>query len=152
MSANEQMIYCVACGATNRVGAGKSLTAAKCGRCSKPLATPAPVDVNSEQFAGLQAKDTGAYVLDVWAPWCGPCRMMAPHFEAAAARFSADVRFFKLNTDANQAAAGLLQIRGVPTLIARKGGRVVAHEAGAKTGASLDNWIQTSLNVTSKAN
>lgn len=152
MSANEQMIYCVTCGATNRVGAGKSLAAAKCGRCGKGLATPEPADIDGDQLAALQAKDTGAFVLDIWAPWCGPCKMMAPHFAAAAEKFSGDVRFFKLNSDTNQAAAAQLNIRGVPTLIARKGGRQVAHQAGAQTGRALESWIQTSLNVPSTAN
>ncbi len=152
MSADEQMIYCLACGVTNRIGAGKSLSAAKCGRCCKALATPVPVDVTSEQLAALQAKDTGASVLDVWAPWCGPCKMMAPHFEAAASKFAGDVRFFKLNSDTNQPAAAQLQIRGVPTLIARKGGRQVAHKAGAQTGRALEAWIETALSVPSTAN
>ncbi|MBU3922423.1 MAG: thiol reductase thioredoxin [Alphaproteobacteria bacterium] len=152
MSATEQMIFCLSCGSTNRVGPGKSLSSARCGRCGKGLATPEPAEVTADQLVSLQSKDTGAFVLDVWAPWCGPCRMMAPHYEAAAAKFNGEVRFFKLNTDNHQTAAAQLQIRGVPTLIGWKGGRQVAHQAGAQTGRALETWIQTAFNVSSPTN
>jgi len=141
----DRKILCLACGAVNRVPSGKSLAAAKCGRCACGLATPEPVDITSQQFADLQSKDTGAYLLDVWASWCGPCRMMAPHYEAAAAKLNAEVRFFKLDSDQNREAAARLQIRGIPTLLGWRGGRLIANQPGAQTGAALDTWIQKSF-------
>lgn len=143
----ERMILCLACGAVNRVPSGKSLVAAKCGRCARVLATPEPVDITSQQLADLQSKDTGAYLLDVWASWCGPCRMMAPHYQAAAARLSAEVRFFKLDSDQNREAASRLQIRGIPTLLGWNGGRLVANQPGAQTGPALEVWIRKAFEL-----
>lgn len=152
MPDGDRKILCLACGAVNRVPADKSLSTAKCGRCAQGLATPEPVDVTSEQLAALQSKDTGAFLLDIWAPWCGPCRIMAPHFQAAASRHQNEVRFFKLNSDQNQTAAAQLQIRGVPTLIGWNAGRRVANQAGAQTGPALDAWIRKSFSLTSTNN
>jgi thioredoxin 2 len=147
MSGQDRNIFCLACGAVNRVPAGKTLASAKCGRCAHNLATPEPADITSTQLAALQSKDTGAFLLDVWAPWCGPCRTMAPHFQAAASRLNADVRFFKLDSDQNRDAAASLQIRGVPTLIGWKGGRQIANQPGAQTGPALEAWIRQLFNL-----
>ncbi|MDP1555351.1 MAG: thioredoxin domain-containing protein [Hyphomonas sp.] len=152
MPQESRNILCLACGALNRVPADKSLAAAKCGRCAAGLATPEPVDVTGDQLAALQAKDTGAFLIDVWAPWCGPCRMMAPHYQSAAARMSNEVRFFKLDSDQHQAAAARLQIRGVPTLIGWNEGRRVANQPGAQTGPALDAWIRKTFNLASANN
>ena len=78
---------------------------------------------------------------------CGPCRMMAPAYEAAAGRFADQVRFFKLNSDQNQEAAGKLGIRGIPTLIAWKDGALIANQAGAQTGEGLSRWIQSTFGL-----
>lgn len=140
--AEDRMIMCLACNALNRVPEGKALTAAKCGRCSQALATVHPQDITNEQMRLLEKKDTGAFVVDLWAPWCGPCRMMAPHYEAAAEHLQADVRFYKINTDQHPDAAIRLNIRGVPTLVAWKGGRELAKQAGAPGGAGLERWVR----------
>ena len=138
---------CTQCGTPNRVAAGKPLSAGKCGKCHAPLATPEPVDITGDMLERLMARDTGAFVLDVWAPWCGPCRMMAPGYAQAAAEYSDAVRFFKLNSDQNQDAAGKLGIRGIPTLIAWKDGKLIAHQAGAMTGDGLSHWIQSTFGL-----
>ena len=145
-------ILCLGCGALNRVPADKSLEHAKCGRCSARLATPEPVDVNGSQLAALLSKDTGARLLDIWAPWCGPCRMMAPHYEAAASSLQGQVRFFKLNSDQEQSAAAQFNIRGVPTLIGWDEGRQVVSQPGAQTGPALEAWIRNVFRLNSSAN
>jgi len=111
------------------------------------LSTPEPVDITSRQLADLQSKDTGAFLLDVWASWCGPCRMMAPHYQAAAAKLNGDVRFFKLDSDQNRDAAARLQIRGIPTLLGWRDGRLIANQPGAQTGAALETWIRQSFSL-----
>lgn len=143
--AEGRMILCLACSTLNRVPYGKSLAAARCGRCAQGLSTPQPVDITSRQLADLQSKDTGAFLLDVWASWCGPCRMMAPHYQAAAAKLNGDVRFFKLDSDQNRDAAASLQIRGIPTLLGWRNGRLIANQPGAQTGAALETWIRQSF-------
>ena len=140
-----RMLVCPACGAVNRAPPGKGLTTGTCGKCKAGLATPAPVDIDIATLERLRARDTGAFVIDVWAPWCGPCRAMAPAYEATALRYRDQVRFFKLNSDQNQSAAASLDIRGIPTLIAYRGGRQVAHQSGAQSNAALSRWIEENL-------
>lgn len=142
VAGDAMMLVCTGCGALNRAPTGRALTAGKCGRCKAPLATPEPVDIDGAQLARLTAVDTGPFVVDVWAPWCGPCRTMAPSYAAAARALADRLRLFKLNSDENQAAASQLGLRGVPTLIAWKHGRQVAHQAGAQTGRALTEWIE----------
>ncbi len=144
----DRKILCLACGALNRVPAARALTTAKCGRCAAGLATPEPVDLTGEQLSTLVAKDTGDFILDVWAPWCGPCRMMAPLYTSAASSLSSRMRFFKLDSEQNQSAAKHLQIRGVPTLIGWSAGRQVANQPGAQTGPALQAWIRKVFNLT----
>jgi thioredoxin 2 len=141
-------IMCHQCGALNRAPAGRALSLGKCGKCSASLATPHPVEIDGAKLARLQARDQGAFVIDVWAPWCGPCRMMAPAYDSAATSFVDRARLFKLNSDENQPGAAGLGIRGIPTLIAYRGGRQVAHQSGAQTGPALNRWIEAAISST----
>ncbi len=142
-----ETIMCHKCGALNRAPSGRALSAGKCGKCSASLATPHPVDIDDAKLSRLQARDEGTFIIDVWAPWCGPCRMMAPAYDAAATSFVDRVRLFRLNSDENQASAASLGIRGVPTLIAYRGGRQVAHQSGAQTGPALNRWISSAISL-----
>ncbi len=138
-------LVCYACGALNRVPQGAVLSGGKCGKCSAPLATRKPVDIDSTIFERLWTHDKGRYVIDVWAPWCGPCRMMAPAYEQAAQTLADHIRLFKLNSDTHQDVAARLGIRGIPTLIAYQGGREIAKQAGAQTGDGLTQWIDSAF-------
>ncbi|MBK8544789.1 MAG: thioredoxin [Caulobacteraceae bacterium] len=144
-------VACPACGVGNRVGVGDP-HAAKCGRCGEKLFTGAPIDVDDAAFAAHLKLSSAPVLVDVWAPWCGPCRMMAPTFAAAAQHFEPDVRFLKLNADQTRAPAQL-GVRGIPALILFHNGREVARQAGLMTADQLNAWLSralTALSVTEK--
>lgn len=144
---SSSILICPSCGAANRAPASRALTDGKCGKCHAPLSALAPVDVDGDTLNRLIARDTGPFVLDVWAPWCGPCRMMAPAYDAAAKRLGDRVRFFKLNSDQHQEAAAGLNIRGIPTLLAWNDGQIIAQQAGAQTGDGLIRWISSTFKL-----
>ena len=134
---------CPACATGNRIGAGDA-RAAKCGRCGAKLFTGAPVDVDDGRLEAHLNLSTMPVLVDVWAPWCGPCRAMAPHFADAARQFEPNARFLKLNADDNQAPARL-GVRGIPALILFHNGREIARQAGLMTAEQLSRWLTQSL-------
>lgn len=139
-------IVCPACAAANRIPPDRDAAAAKCGRCGVRLFQGQPTEVDS---AGLQthrrANQGVAVLLDVWAPWCGPCRSMAPHFAAAAARLEPDVRLLKLNADEAPDASAALGVSGITALILLKDGREVARRAGVMTTDQITAWVSQAL-------
>ncbi|MBU2136579.1 MAG: redoxin domain-containing protein [Alphaproteobacteria bacterium] len=141
-----RQIVCPACAAANRIPDDRDATAAKCGRCGVRLFQGQPTEVDA---AGLQvhrrANQGVAVLLDVWAPWCGPCRSMAPHFSAAAARLEPEVRLLKLNADEAPDASAALGVSGIPALILLKDGREVARRAGAMTTEQITAWVSQAL-------
>lgn len=136
-------VACPACNTGNRVGAGDP-NAAKCGRCGEKLFTGAPIDVDDAAFAAHLKLSSIPVLVDVWAQWCGPCRMMAPTFAAAAAQFGPKLRFLKLNADETHAPAQL-GVRGIPALLLFHNGREAARHAGLMSGAQLDAWLSNAL-------
>lgn len=137
---------CPACAAVNRAPRDRNAAAAKCGRCGERLFTGAPVAVTGAQLARhREATQDAAVLVDVWAPWCGPCRTMAPQFEAAAARLEPKVRLLKLNADEEQGAAAELGVSGIPALILFRDGRVVARQSGAMRADQIVAWTTQAL-------
>jgi thioredoxin 2 len=137
------LAVCPKCSTGNRLGDGDP-NAAKCGRCGARLFTGAPVDVDDAAFAAQLKMSSMPVLVDVWAPWCGPCRAMAPTFATAAAEFEPRVRFLKLNADETRAPAQL-GVRGIPALILFHEGREVARYAGLMTREQLDAWLTRAL-------
>lgn len=135
-------IACPSCGAVNRVAAGRAGDGPVCGTCKQPLFTGRPVELTEASFDQHVGRSDIPVVVDFWAPWCAPCRMMAPAFEQAAARLEPGVRLAKVNTEESPSLAARYGIRSIPTLAVFRGGREVARQLGALSGPQLLQWIQ----------
>lgn len=138
-------IVCPDCAAINRVPDGRDARKAGCGRCKQPLFNGRPVDVDSRMFDRQTTLGSLPVLVDIWAPWCGPCRIMAPAFESAAPRLEPRVRLLKLNADENQPIVERLNIRGIPALILFQGGKELARMSGALTTSQIVEWAEKQL-------
>jgi thioredoxin 2 len=114
-----------------------------CGKCGAPLFNRRPVELTTASFDRMINNTDIPVLVDFWAPWCGPCKMMAPIFEQAAQKLEPGVRLAKLNTENEQAIAARYNIRSIPTLALFKNGRVVAEQAGAMNLDGLLAWIRS---------
>ena len=136
----ETYAVCEKCGRTNRV----ILTdkAAICGSCKTDLPVHGAIIEGSDRsLQALIKKSPLPVVVDVWAPWCGPCRSFAPIFESLSTEYAGKVVFVKLNSDQNQKAAGQLQIKGIPTLVVFKNGNEVSRQSGAMPAEMFSQWL-----------
>ena len=138
-------IVCPSCSAINRLPADKLARGPKCGKCGDPIFTGKPAELTDQSFERHVSRSDIPVVVDFWADWCGPCKMMAPQFEQAAKQLEPEVRFAKLDTDAAQATAARFNIRSIPTLALFKNGREVARQPGAMGAADIVRWVQAQL-------
>ena len=136
-------IVCPSCSAINRLPANKLAQGPKCGKCGAPIFTGKPAELTDQNFERHVSRSDIPVVVDFWADWCGPCKMMAPQFEQAAKQLEPEVRFAKLDTDAAQATAARFNIRSIPTIALFKGGREVARQAGAMGAADIVRWVRS---------
>ncbi len=135
-------IVCSHCQAINRVPPERMGQAPKCGKCSSLILDGAPVELGQKDFVRFIAKNDLPVLVDFWASWCGPCKMMAPIFTQTAAQLKTQYRFAKVNTEQEQTLASQYQIRSIPTLALFKNGVEVDRVSGALDGPSLVNWLK----------
>ena len=140
-----QEVACPHDGTLNRVPQDRLDEDPRCGKCGEPLFGGRPVALDAEGFERHALKSDLPVVIDFWAPWCGPCRMMAPAFEEAAAALEPRARFAKLDTQAEAGIAARYAIRGIPTMIAIRHGRELARISGAMPAAAIIRWVDEVL-------
>ena len=138
-------IVCPNCQGINRIPATRLSDNPKCGKCKQPLFQGAPLEVDEAAFQRQISRSDVPLLVDFWAEWCGPCKMMAPMFAQAAVELEPDVRLLKVDTEKNQNLSAQFGIRSIPTLAIFKGGREVARQAGAMQAPQLIQWVRSIL-------
>jgi len=130
-------VTCAHCGTKNRVASHRLADAPHCGRCGHGLLEGQPLELTDTNFEAVTAGTELPVVVDFWAPWCGPCRAMAPQFESAASSLRGRALLVKVNSDDNPGAAARFGIRSIPTLVRLQAGREVARQSGALPAAQI---------------
>ena len=134
-------IACAHCGTTNRVPDERLAQDPVCGRCGQALLAGEPIELTDANFEAVTSRTELPVVVDFWASWCGPCRMMAPQFEQAAKELKGRALLAKVDTDANPQVASRFAIRSIPTMVKLQGGKEVQRTSGAMQAGQIVGWV-----------
>lgn len=138
-------VVCPHCGGVNAIPVKESYLKAACGHCKASLLETKPLSVTMESFDQIILNDQRLIIADFWAPWCGPCRSMAPSFEEAARSFPLKAQFIKINTEELQQLGARFAIRSIPTVIAFKNNRIIDQFSGALSSPQIIAWVKKHL-------
>lgn len=138
-------VVCPQCGGVNAIPIKESYTKALCGHCKSSLLETKPFSLNEEGLNRLLINDERLIIADFWAPWCGPCRSMAPSFEEAARHFPLRAQFVKINTEEHQSLGARFAVRSIPTVIAFKNNRILDQFSGALPTSEIVKWVTRHL-------
>ncbi|APU47723.1 MULTISPECIES: thioredoxin TrxC [Acinetobacter] len=138
------IIVCSSCGAKNRVPEEKLSTQLSCGKCHQSLLSQQPIELNEQNFSNFISNTDLPVLIDLWAEWCGPCKMMAPHFAQVATQ-NPYVIFAKIDTEANPRLSAAFNVRSIPTLVLMNKTTEIARVSGALRAPELQQWLEQHL-------
>ena len=137
------VVACPKCGKKNRVPASATRGMPRCGNCRAPL--PWIVDAGDDSFSTIADESSVPVLVDLWAPWCGPCRMVSPVLEQLATDLAGRIKLVRVNSDVAPRVSRRFEVQAIPTLVLLKGGQVLARQIGAAPAATLRTWLENAL-------